>query len=202
VRSQGFFQLATTCPDCYGQGRRVTDPCPACRGQGWVNQEKKLAVQIPAGIASGQRLRLSGEGQAAGPGLPRGDLLVQVQVAAHPHFERNGDNLYSQLEVSMMQAALGKNITVDTLLDGPQDIKLPEGIQNGQSLTLPGHGMPNLRNSLKGDLIVQVLIRTPSNLNDEQRELMERLLLLEKETDASKMHERITKKKSWFFNKN
>ncbi|MDR1396432.1 MAG: molecular chaperone DnaJ [Desulfarculales bacterium] len=202
VRSQGFFQLATTCPDCYGHGRRVTDPCPACRGQGWVNQEKKLAVQIPAGIAGGQRLRLSGEGQAAGLGLPRGDLLVQVQVADHSHFERNGDNLYSQIEVSMTQAALGKNIAVDTLLGGLQDIKLPEGIQNGQSLTLSGHGMPNLRTSLKGDLIIQVLIKTPSNLNDEQRELLERLLLLEKETSESKMHERINKKKNWFFNKN
>jgi molecular chaperone DnaJ len=199
VRSQGFFQLSTTCPDCAGQGRRVTDPCPECRGQGWLPKEKKLAVQIPPGIATGQSLRLSGEGQSAGPGIPRGDLMVQVRIAPHSRYERNGDNLYIQTEVGMTQAALGKTIKIETLLDGLQDIKLPEGIQTGQTLTLPGYGMPNLRSGRKGNLLIQVLVNTPSDLSQAQRELLEQLLILEGEADKIKTDRRGKQKKNWFF---
>ena len=201
IRSQGFFQLATTCPDCQGKGRKVSDPCPQCRARGWQQVEKDLAVQVPAGIASGQRLRLSREGQAGGQGVPPGDLLVQVKVAPHKLFERNGDNLYCQITVSMVQAALGQVVQVPTLLDGLQDLTLPEGLQSGHILNLPDQGMPNLRSALKGDMVLQVLVNTPVDLTLEQKELLEKLAELEAGKAAKPGNGRqATKKKRSFFN--
>lgn len=195
VRSQGFFQLATTCPDCQGRGRKVSDACPDCQGRGWQKRNKDLVLQIPAGIASGQRLRLSGEGQATKPGMPPGDLLLQVQVRPHPKFQRQGNDLYCQKEVSMAQAALGRRVMVDTLLDGSQEMILPKGIQTGQVLTMAGQGMPNLKNNKKGSLYVQVVVNTPRDLTPEQTELLEKLASLE-ESAPPKVE---PKKKRWGF---
>ncbi|MGD9125449.1 MAG: molecular chaperone DnaJ, partial [Desulfarculaceae bacterium] len=125
LRSQGFFRLATTCPDCRGAGKTVTDPCPQCRGQGRLYDEKELSVRVPAGIDHGQRLRMRGEGEGGFRGGPPGDLYVVVHVLPHQTFERRENDLYRQLEVSMIQAALGHEVVVQTLTDGPTEMKIP-----------------------------------------------------------------------------
>lgn len=201
IRSQGFFQLATTCPDCKGQGRKVSDPCPECQGQGRVQRNKDLSLQIPPGIASGQRLRLTGEGQSGAPGQTPGDLLLQVKVSPHRLFQRQGNDLYCHKEVSMTQAALGRKVMVETLLDGPQEMILPPGIQSGDVLTMPDQGMPNLKNGQKGRLHVQVVVNTPRDLSAEQVELLEKLAALEGE--AAQVPPRFNgKKKRWSFKNN
>ena len=175
LRSQGFFRLATTCPECRGEGRVITDPCPACRGRGRVYQEKELSVRVPAGIGHGQRLRMRAEGEGGALGGEPGDLYVVVHLKPHQVFERDGDSLYRQLQISMAQAALGKTVLVDTLIDGPAELNIPEGAQTGDIARLPGKGMPRLRDNRRGDMLVQLLVRTPQRLDREQRELLERL---------------------------
>jgi molecular chaperone DnaJ len=173
VRSKGFFRLATTCSECRGEGRVVTDPCPQCRGRGTLYAECELAVRVPAGITHGQRLRLAGEGEGGTMGGESGDLYVVVHVADHPVFERDGDCLYRRLEVSMVQAALGRAVLTDTLVDGPAEMSIPAGAQNGDRVRLYGLGMPRLRDDKRGDLIVQLVVRTPKKLSKRQRKLLE-----------------------------
>ncbi|MFH1060983.1 MAG: molecular chaperone DnaJ [Pseudomonadota bacterium] len=176
IRSQGFFRLATTCPECRGEGRIITDPCPACRGRGRVYQEKDLSVRIPAGIGHGQRLRMRGEGEGGSLGAEPGDLYVVVHLKQHPVFERDGDSLYRQLKVSMAQAALGRTVLVETLIDGPAELELPAGAQTGDIVRMNGRGMPRLRDERRGDLLVQVVVATPAKLNKRQRELLEEFM--------------------------
>ncbi len=175
IRSQGFFRLATTCPDCGGRGRRVSDPCPACSGRGRVFEEKEVSLRVPPGIDHGQRLRMRGEGEGGFAGGPPGDLYVVVSIRPHRVFERDGDTLYRQLEVSMIQAALGRTVMVDTLSDGPQPLEIPPGAQSGDMLRLKGMGMPNLRTGRRGDLLVQLKVLTPRRLSKEQRRLLEQV---------------------------
>ena len=172
VRSQGFFRLATTCPTCRGEGRVVTDPCRECGGRGRLYQEKELTIKVPAGIDHGQRLRMRGEGEGGHLGGPPGDLYVVVHLRPHKVFERQGEHLVRRLEVSMFQAALGQTVMVDTLVDGPVELKLPAGAQSGDTLRLPGLGMPRLGGGGRGDLHVQLVVRTPRRLNRRQRELL------------------------------
>ena len=171
LRSQGFFRLAVTCPDCRGQGRVITDPCPSCRGRGRTYQEKELHVRIPPGIADGQRLRMTGEGEGGGGGTP-GDLYVVLRLRPHKIFERQDDDLYRRLDVSMAQAALGETVLVDTLTDGPTELKLPEGTQTGAVLRLKDLGLPHLKDRGRGNLFVQVFVRTPRKLSKRQKELL------------------------------
>ncbi|MCB2189032.1 MAG: molecular chaperone DnaJ [Deltaproteobacteria bacterium] len=173
IRAQGFFRLATTCPVCRGEGRVITDPCPDCGGRGRAFQERELSVKVPAGIDHGQRLRMRGEGEGGFRGGGPGDLYVVVHVAPHAVFEREGDNLYRRLEVSMFQAALGHTVMVDTLVDDEAELPLPAGVQTGQALKLAGLGMPSLRGGRRGDLLVQVVVKTPSKLSKRQKELLE-----------------------------
>ena len=173
LRSQGFFRLATTCPQCRGEGRVITDPCPACRGRGRNYEEKELSVRIPAGIGHGQRLRMRGEGEGGSLGGEPGDLYVVVHLKAHKAFERDGDSLYRQLKVSMVQAALGRTVLVESLIDGPAELAIPAGSQTGDLLRLPGLGMPRLRDERRGDLLVQLAVRTPQKLSKEQKRLLE-----------------------------
>jgi molecular chaperone DnaJ len=175
VRSQGFFRLATTCPSCRGAGRTVDDPCPECEGRGRVYTEKELTVRIPPGITHGQRLRMRGEGEGGLRGGPAGDLYVITHVKPHEVFERQGDELLRVLEVSMVQAALGRTVWVDTLVDGTTELELPAGVQTGELVRLKGLGMPRLRGGGRGDLHVQVRVRTPKKLSRRQRELLEEL---------------------------
>ena len=172
LRSQGFFRLATTCPTCQGRGRMVTDPCEFCSGQGRVYDEKELTVRVPPGIDHGQRLRMRGEGEGGYFSGEPGDLYVVIQLHPHKVFERRGDDLLRSLEVSMAQAALGDTVMVDSLIDGPQELSLPDGVQTGEVVRLRKMGMPSLRSGRRGDILVQLMVRTPRKLSKKQKELL------------------------------
>ncbi len=175
---QGFFSVMRTCPNCSGKGRIIKTPCSACRGQGRVENEKAIEIRIPAGVETGSRLRVSGEGEAGVNGGPSGDLFIVIHVAEHERFERQGSNLYTAVPVSFAQAALGSDIRVKTL-DDEQDLKIPAGTQTGTVFRLKGHGMPDLGGSGRGDLFVAVTLVTPKTLTREQRRLLEELAQIE-----------------------
>jgi len=169
--SQGFLTMATTCRRCGGEGAIVKDPCPACRGEGRVRSERKLSVKIPAGVESGMRLKLSGEGEAGDRGGQRGDLYVLIRVHEHSLFQRHGADLACEVPVGMAQAALGCELKVPTLSDAVT-MKIPAGTQPGQLFRLRGKGLPGLRGG-RGDLLVQVKVEIPSRLSAEQKRLLE-----------------------------
>ncbi|MGE5362195.1 MAG: molecular chaperone DnaJ [Bacteroidales bacterium] len=171
---QGFFTVAQTCPQCRGAGQIITKPCTACHGNGQVSEQRRLTVKIPAGIASGQRLRLRGEGEAGAAGGPAGNLDVVVHVQEHPFFRREGDDLFCEMPVSFPTLALGGEITVPTL-DGEESVRVPEGTDAGSVLRLRGKGMPNIGGRGRGDLHVIVQLMTPRKLTKEQRKLLEQL---------------------------
>jgi molecular chaperone DnaJ len=175
---QGFFSVMRTCPNCSGKGQIVKSPCKTCRGEGRVEKEKTLEIKIPAGVETGSRLRVSGEGEAGTGGGPSGDLFVVLHVAEHEHFERQGANLYSAVPVTFAQAALGAEIKVKTL-DGEEDLKIPAGTQTGTVFRIKSHGMPNLGGRGKGDLFVAVTLVTPKTLTKEQRKVLEKLAAIE-----------------------
>ncbi len=175
---QGFFSVARTCHVCRGAGRVVKDPCATCNGAGRVEREKQMEVKIPAGVETGSRLRVSGEGESGVQGGAAGDLYVVIHVAEHDQFERQGNNLYEAVPISFAQAALGAEITVDTL-DGEEKLKIPTGTQTGTVFRLRGKGMPALGGRGKGDLFVSVTVMTPTSLTREQRRLLEQLAEVE-----------------------
>ena len=173
-RTQGFFSVATTCNHCRGRGVVYSKVCTGCRGNGRILKKKPLSLKIPPGVDHGSQLRLVSEG---GPGLnggPPGDLYVVLHVEKHEFFERDGDRLLCQVPISFPQAALGAEIEIPTL-DGTEVLKIPRGTQTGDVLRMRGHGMPNVRSGRKGDLQVQVFVKTPTNLNERQEELLKEL---------------------------
>ncbi|QQS34224.1 MAG: molecular chaperone DnaJ [Acidobacteriota bacterium] len=176
--SQGFFSVMRTCSTCQGKGQTIRTPCKACRGQGRVEREKTIEIKIPAGVETGSRLRVSGEGEAGVNGGPPGDLYIVVHVRQHEHFERQGDDLYSVAPVTFSQAALGAELSVRTL-GGEEPLKVPAGTQTGTVFRVKGHGMPTLGGRGKGDLFVAVTVVTPKSLSKEQRKLMEQLAEVE-----------------------
>ena len=171
---QGFFAVARTCPHCGGVGRVITHPCQTCRGNGRIERERKLTVKIPAGIATAQRLRLSGEGEHGSRGGPPGDLYVVVHVAEHPFFHRDGDDLLCDVPVSYPTLTLGGEIEVPTLTD-PTTIQIPKGTQPDTRFRLRGRGMPNVGGRGHGDLYVGVKVAVPRTLSREQRTIIETL---------------------------
>ncbi|HEX7137792.1 MAG TPA: molecular chaperone DnaJ [Vicinamibacterales bacterium] len=171
---QGFFTVARTCPQCRGNGKIVASPCHTCRGAGRVSRERKLTVKVPAGIATGQQLRLQGEGESGVLGGPAGNLYVVVQVQEHQFFRRDGNNLFCEIPVNFTTVALGGEIQVPTL-DGSEPVKLPEGTATGTTLRLRGKGMPDVSGRGRGDLFATVQVQTPKKLNREQRRLLEDL---------------------------
>ena len=175
---QGFFSVARTCGACRGTGRVIKNPCGDCRGTGRVEREKQMEVKIPAGVETGSRLRLVGEGEGGTQGGPAGDLYVVIHVKEHERFERQSSNLYTSVPVTFAQAALGAEITVETLA-GQQSLKIPAGTQTGTVFRLKGHGMPVLGGRGHGDLYVSVTLRTPTTLTREQRRLLEELARIE-----------------------
>ena len=175
---QGFFSVARTCGQCGGSGRVIRTPCDACRGAGRVEREKQIEVKIPAGVETGSRLRLAGEGEAGPQGGPAGDLYVVIHVKEHEVFERQGNNLYASVPVTFAQAALGSEVSVTTL-DGQENLKVPAGTQTGTVFRLKGHGMPVLGGRGRGDLFVSVTVVTPTTLTREQRKLLEQLAQIE-----------------------
>jgi molecular chaperone DnaJ len=171
---QGFFTVARTCPQCRGTGKMITRPCQTCRGAGRVNKERKISVKIPAGIATGQQLRLQNEGEAGSAGGPPGHLFVVVHVQEHEFFRRDGLNLFCEIPVHFTTLALGGEIQVPTL-DGTENVKVPEGTQTGTTLRLRGKGMPDVGGRGRGDLLATVQVQTPRKLTREQRHLLEQL---------------------------
>jgi molecular chaperone DnaJ len=171
---QSFLSIRKTCPTCGGRGRVIRKACPQCKGEGYHRSEKKLKVNIPAGVDTGTRLRLSGEGNASPPGGQPGDLYVVIKVAEHPVFERRENDLHCTLPVNVAQAALGAEIEIETF-DGPQRIKIPEGTQPGAQFRLRNLGVPRLNNGGRGDLYVHLDVQIPKKLTREQRKLFEEL---------------------------
>lgn len=173
-RQQGFFAIAVTCPTCRGTGRTIATPCATCHGAGRVTQDRKIKVKIPPGIASGQQLRLQGEGESGTAGGPPGHLYVVIQVQEHPFFRREGNNLFCEVPVNFTTLALGGEVVVPTL-DGTENVKVPDGTQTGTTLRLRHKGMPDVNGRGRGDLFVTVQVQTPKKLTREQRQILEQL---------------------------
>ncbi len=170
---QGFFLVERTCPTCGGSGRVVRNPCRICAGSGTVPREKTLAVQIPAGVEDGTRIRLSGEGEAGLRGAPPGDLYVHVSVRPHEIFQRDGANIFCRVPLRMAQAALGGEIDVPAIDGSASRVKIPAGTQSGDQFRLRNKGFSVLRSTQRGDMYIQVAVETPQNLTRRQRELLE-----------------------------
>jgi molecular chaperone DnaJ len=171
---QGFFTVARTCGQCRGSGKIITKPCATCQGSGLVEQQRKLTVKIPAGIATGQRMRMHGEGEGGTQGGPAGDLYVVIHVQEHSFFHRDGNDLHCEIPLNFTTLALGGEITVP-LVDGTETLKISEGTQTGTTFRLRGKGMPDVSGRGRGDLLVTVKSITPRKLNKEQRRLLEEL---------------------------
>jgi molecular chaperone DnaJ len=171
--SQGFFQLQQTCPRCRGSGKIVKNPCDTCLGQGRVRRTKKLSVKIPPGVDNGDRIRLSGEGEAGRNGGPAGDLYVEVQVQPHEIFEREGEHLSCEVPVSFVTAALGGTVLVPTL-DGQVSLKIPAETQSGKVFRLRDKGVKPVRGGARGDLFCKVMVETPVRLSGDQKEMLKK----------------------------
>lgn len=169
---QGFFAIERTCPHCHGRGEIIDDPCQSCGGAGRVTRDRTLSVNVPAGVEDGTRIRLGGEGEAGVKGGPPGDLYIFVSTKPHPFFQRDGADLYCRVPISMVQAAVGGEVSVHTIDGGEARVKILEGTQSGRQFKLKGKGMPVLRSRDVGDLYIQATVETPQNLTKRQRELL------------------------------
>ena len=169
---QGFFTIERTCPTCGGRGTIIKNPCKVCSGAGRVQKERRLNVNIPAGVETGTRIRLAGEGEAGMGGGPAGDLYIFIEVAEHPIFEREGADLRCLIPVPMTTAALGGEIEAPLIDGGRSRVKVPVGVQSGKQLRLREKGMPALRGGRRGDLYLELEVETPVNLTSRQKELL------------------------------
>lgn len=195
---QGFFTVARPCGNCRGTGRVIASPCGTCRGAGRVTRERKLTVRIPAGVATGQRMRLSGEGEHGTGGGPQGDLYVVFHVAEHEFFHREGDDLHCEVPVQFTTLALGGTVNVPTL-DGTHPLEIPEGTQPGTSLRVRGKGMPNVSGRGHGDLHVIVGVQVPRKPSREVREALEALrAVLPADTGNARAADRSSDDKPFF----
>ena len=174
VRAQGFFSMATTCPQCRGQGQLIKNPCKACKGRGRTMVHRKLLVKVPAGVDNGTQLRLTSEGESGLRGGPPGDLYVELRVKPDKRFERDGEDLYGQLEISYLQALLGGDVEVETLR-GPKKLHIPKSAQFAQQVKLSGQGLPSLRSARIGDLIYVLKIVMPKKLGKEEEKLLKQI---------------------------
>lgn len=202
ILNQGFISVQQTCRACDGRGQVITDPCNTCRGNGRVEVRRTIEVEIPAGVDTGNRIRYAGEGDAGDPGAPRGDLEFVIRVREHKFFHRDGHNLVCQWPVTFAQAALGGTIEITTLTGQKVTHELPRGIQTHEVIRLAGHGMPNPRGGRKGDLLVQAVVETPTQLTPEQEQLFRRLAELEKTQVAGPRKGFFGKLKDLFGNEN
>ena len=168
---QGFFSVQQSCPHCHGSGKVIEDPCTDCHGRGRKRENKTLEIKIPAGVNEGDRIRLSGEGEAGVNGGPSGDLYVQISLRQHELFTRDGDDLHCEIPITMTTAALGGDIDVPTL-DGTASLRIPDETQTGKIFRLCGKGITGMRSGVAGNLYVHVVVETPVNLSSEQKELL------------------------------
>ena len=188
---QGFFQVQQTCPSCRGKGKEIGDPCPSCNGQGRVEETKTLSVKVPPGVDTGDRIRLTGEGEGGTDGGPAGDLYVQVSVKEHEFFQRDGKNLYCEVPISIFDACLGGELEVPTL-DGRVKLKVPPETQTGKLFRLRGKGVTPVRGGTAGDLLCRVVVETPVSLSSKQKDLLQEL----KDSMTGTKHS--PKQTSWF----
>jgi len=180
---QGFFSIQQACPKCHGSGKVIAHPCGTCQGSGRVKQYKTLAVKIPSGVDEGDRIRLSGEGEAGVNGGPSGDLYVVIQIKAHAVFQRDHNDLHCEMPISFTTAALGGEIEIPTL-DGHAKIKIPAETQSGKVFRLRGKGIKGVRSSTHGDLMCHMVVETPVSLTERQKELLRELEVLNEEDGA------------------
>ncbi len=180
---QGFFTVERTCPTCNGMGQIVKNPCRSCGGAGRTEKERALSVNIPAGVETGTRIRLAGEGEAGLRGGPSGDLYIFIEVREHPIFQRDSVNLFCRVPISITTAALGGEVEVPTIDGGKARVKVPAGAQTGKQLRLRAKGMPALRGGGSGDMVLELAVETPVNLTARQRELLEEFERLSEENN-------------------
>jgi len=180
---QGFFSIQQTCPKCHGTGRFIPEPCGTCHGAGRIKQHKTLAVKIPAGVDEGDRIRLAGEGEHGVNGGPPGDLYVQIHLKQHSVFQRDHNDLHCEMPISFTTAALGGDIEIPTL-DGAAKIKIPPETQSGRIFRLRGKGIKGVRSHTHGDLLCHMVVETPVNLTERQRELLHELEEISQDNDA------------------
>lgn len=190
-RAQGFFSVQQTCPKCRGRGKIITDPCNKCYGRGQTEEQKTLSVKVPAGVDTGDRIRLSGEGEAGPGGGPAGDLYVQVVVKEHPIFQRDGANLYCEVPISFIDAALGGELEVPTLT-GRVKLKVPPETQTGKLFRMRNKGVIPVRGGPQGDLLCRVVVETPIKLNSKQKQILKEL------QDSLDNDKHSPRKTSWF----
>lgn len=198
--SQGFFTIARTCSRCGGQGEMPGSPCPACHGHGRVEKERVISVKVPAGVDEGSRLRLRGEGEAGLNGGPAGDLYVFLHVEAHDFFQREGSDLHCKIPITFIHAALGTEIEVPTL-EGPVKMKIPAGTQSGKVFRLREKGLKDPQHSGIGDLLVTVIVETPTDLSSKQKKLLEEFETLSGESNTPEVARFIQKMKNLFVRK-
>jgi len=186
--SQGFFTVERTCSSCQGQGRIIVNPCESCNGQGRVQKPKKLSVEIPAGIEDGNRIRLSGQGEAGVRGGTVGDLYIFLSLKTHSFFQRDGADIFCNVPVSMATAALGGQIEIPTVDGGKTRVTIPEGSQNTKQFRLRGKGMPILRQKRFGDMYLQITVETPLKLSKKQKELLKEFEKLSSKENNPESH--------------
>ncbi|MCB1592636.1 MAG: molecular chaperone DnaJ [Alphaproteobacteria bacterium] len=174
-QQQGFFTIERTCPTCHGAGSIISSPCRKCSGQGVIRKEKNLNVKIPAGVETGRRIRLTGEGEAGPRGGTKGDLYVLLNVKPHKLFRREGANLYCRVPITVTRAALGGEVEVPTIEGKRASVKVPAGTQTGQQFRIKGKGMSVLRSETRGDMYIEIFVETPVNLSKKQLDLLKQL---------------------------
>jgi molecular chaperone DnaJ len=189
--SQGFISVQQACPKCHGRGSTISNPCGVCRGQGRTEENKTLSVKVPPGVDTGDRIRLSGEGEAGPEGGPSGDLYVQMNVQKHKLFQRDGRNLHCELPISIINAILGDELEVPTL-NGPVKLKVPEETQTGTTFRLKGKGVKTVRSAGVGDLYCTVVLETPVKLSSEQKTILRDL------QNTMGLEKNSPKRDSWF----
>lgn len=195
---RGFFSMSMTCPECHGEGQKVTNPCLECHGQGLIKEKQRVKVHVPAGVDSGMRLKMSGYGDAGQGGGPHGDLFVTINVEPHEMFHREGDDVVVDLPISFTEAALGSKKEVPSVLSHQTRITVPEGTQNGKIFRVKGEGFPNVHGRGRGDLLVRIFVETPTKLTAEQKKLLEDFHKLERPANMPKQASFLDKLKSLF----
>lgn len=197
-QSRGFFSMTSVCPQCYGKGKTITDPCSECRGDGRVKKKQHIKIKVPPGVDTGMRLRMSGYGDAGEGGGPSGDLYVFISVEPHSVFQRDGDDILVELPLSFSEAALGCKKELPTAHGSSCRISIPEGVQSGKVLRVKNEGAPNVHGRGRGDMLVKVIVETPINLNEKQKELLRQFGELEKEQNSPRKRSFLDKIKVFF----
>ncbi len=199
-QNRGFFTMTSICPQCYGKGKTITDPCSSCKGESRVKAKQQIKIKVPPGVDTGMRLRMTGHGDAGETGGPAGDLYVFISVEPHPVFQREGDDVVIELPLSFSDAALGCKKELPTPHGESCRLTVPEGIQSGKILRSKGAGAPNVHGRGKGDMLVKVIVETPVSLNEKQKDLLRQFGELEREQNSPRKGSFFDKIKGFFSN--